>query len=194
MIGLHMIVKDEERLLRPLLLHLQRWVDEMVIVDTGSRDSTRKIIREFAPYVFRYDWDMDFSAARNYGLSLMKAYWIFHVDADEWPTLELLRWINEAMIRGFLDSYDGLQVVRENMVNGQGIGKNTYEWHTRLFRRGHQFQGRIHEAIDVNPGKLLSAPSTFFLNHHKTEARQQMQNDRYEAWQEQRAITQARRL
>ena len=193
-IGLHMIVKDEERLLRPLLIHLDRWVDEMVIVDTGSRDRTRKIVREIAGEVYRYQWDMNFSNARNYGLALMKAPWILQVDADEWPTIELLRWIRQAIVRGFLATYQGVQVMRENMVSGQPIGKNTYEWHTRLFRRGYRFQGRIHEVIDVKPGTLVSAPKTFFLNHHKTQARQEMQNQRYEAWEEQRAITQARRL
>lgn len=192
--GLHMIVKNEEALLPALLAHMSRWVHEMVIVDTGSTDRTFEIARQWTPLAYRHDLDMDFSAARNYALERASTPWILQVDADEWPTEELLRWIEEALVRGFLAPYEGVWVTRENLVAGQGIGTNTLEHHVRMFRRKYRFTGRIHESVGVPVTRLISAPSDFFLLHHKTQARQEMQNERYEAWEEQRIVTQAGRV
>jgi glycosyltransferase involved in cell wall biosynthesis len=168
-------------------------MDEIVIVDTGSTDKTMQIAREFTEKVLAYPLNKDFSAARNRALQKATTTWVFQVDADEWPTVELLRWIKQAIIRGFLSFYDGVRVIRENLVGGKKIGANTYEWHVRVFRRRYRYVGRIHESINVPYERLISAPEEFFLLHHKTQARQEMQNARYEEWAEQRAITQARR-
>jgi glycosyltransferase involved in cell wall biosynthesis len=192
-LGLHMIVQDEEQLLRPLLLHVARWMDEIIILDTGSMDATLRIAREFTDKVFMYPLDMNFSKARNRALEKATTTWVFQVDADEWPTIELLRWIKQGVVRGLFAFYDGIRVMRENLVAGQKIGENSYEWHTRVFRRGYRFVGRIHESINVPPERLRCAPEEFFLLHHKSQSRQEMQNARYEQWEEQRAITQARR-
>ncbi|MGR5863056.1 glycosyltransferase [Bacillus pacificus] len=59
------IVKNEEEMLRNCLESIRSGVDEIIIVDTGSTDSTKKIAREFTKKVYDYEWENDFSAARN---------------------------------------------------------------------------------------------------------------------------------
>lgn len=80
---LSMIVKNEERYLKECLESVKNVADEIVIVDTGSSDSTVEIAKSFNADVYSFDWINDFSAARNYALSKSTGDWILYLDADE---------------------------------------------------------------------------------------------------------------
>lgn len=82
-ISLCMIVKDEERFLADALRSVADVVDEICIVDTGSRDGTLEIARSFGARLATIAWTDDFSAARNAALELATRRWIFVLDADE---------------------------------------------------------------------------------------------------------------
>ncbi len=60
-----MIVRDEQENLPRCLGSVAGLFDEIVVVDTGSRDRTREIAREFGARVFDFVWVDDFAAARN---------------------------------------------------------------------------------------------------------------------------------
>ena len=64
-IGLCMIVKNEEAVLRRILTPMSKLVDKIYICDTGSVDKTKEIAREFTDEVYDFLWKDDFSAARN---------------------------------------------------------------------------------------------------------------------------------
>src|SRR5207302_9427841 len=78
-----LIVKDEERLLPACLDSLQGFVDEIVVSDTGSTDSTRETARAAGPRVIEGYWDDDFARARNAALDACDAHWVLSIDADE---------------------------------------------------------------------------------------------------------------
>ena len=65
-IGLCMIVKNEEAVLRRILTPMSKLVDKIYICDTGSVDKTKEIAREFTDEVYDFLWKNDFSAARNF--------------------------------------------------------------------------------------------------------------------------------
>jgi tetratricopeptide (TPR) repeat protein len=80
-VSLCMIVKNERD-------HLSRcsvkpFVDEIIIVDTGSTDETKEIALVFGACVYDYVWSEDFSEARNFALSMAKGDWVLVLDADE---------------------------------------------------------------------------------------------------------------
>ena len=79
-----MIVKNEEKQIKDFLEHIYDCVDEIIIVDTGSSDDTKKIAATF-PKVKTYDaqWENDFAKARNKSLKYAKGEWILVLDADE---------------------------------------------------------------------------------------------------------------
>ncbi len=83
MLTLHMIVRDEEKLLPQCLKSVRDWVDEIVIVDTGSSDNTVDVAKSFGGTVRHFDWIDDFSAARNYALGSVKTPWTLWLDADD---------------------------------------------------------------------------------------------------------------
>ncbi len=82
-LSLCMIVKNEEKCLPRCLESLKPVVDEMIVVDTGSTDSTIEIAELFGARTFDFKWNDDFSAARNYSLEQASGDWILVMDADE---------------------------------------------------------------------------------------------------------------
>jgi glycosyltransferase involved in cell wall biosynthesis len=67
-LSLCMIVRDNARTIRPALESIRPWVDEMVVVDTGSTDDTPRIVAELGARVFHFTWIDHFAAARNESL------------------------------------------------------------------------------------------------------------------------------
>ncbi len=82
-ISLCMIVKNEEQFLAQCLESVREFVDEMVIVDTGSSDRTVEIAREYGAKVYFHEWQHSFSEARNYSLQFVTSEWVLQLDADE---------------------------------------------------------------------------------------------------------------
>ncbi|MBR3308014.1 MAG: glycosyltransferase family 2 protein [Lachnospiraceae bacterium] len=82
-ISLCMIVKNEEAVLERCLSSFKPLVDEMVIVDTGSIDSTKKIAAHYTNRIFDFEWTGDFSEARNFAFSKCTCEYIYSADADE---------------------------------------------------------------------------------------------------------------
>lgn len=82
-----MITKDEEKNLHRCLLSLKPLLDskmaELIIVDTGSRDQTLQIAKQYTKHVISYTWNHDFSEARNYANIFAEGEYIFTMDADE---------------------------------------------------------------------------------------------------------------
>jgi tetratricopeptide (TPR) repeat protein len=78
-----LIVRDEERHLADCLESVRPIVDEIVVVDTGSRDRTREIARAFGARLYEIAWEDDFAAARNAALERCRGRWILYIDADE---------------------------------------------------------------------------------------------------------------
>jgi len=82
-VSLCMIVRDEEEVLGRCLATVAGLVEEIVVVDTGSRDRTPAIAREFGARVESFRWRDDFAAARNHSFSLATSDWILWLDADD---------------------------------------------------------------------------------------------------------------
>jgi tetratricopeptide (TPR) repeat protein len=82
-VSLCMIVKDEEQYLAHCLASVKPIVEEMIVVDTGSTDSTKDIAVSFGAKVYDYDWNHNFAEARNFSISKASGSWILIMDADE---------------------------------------------------------------------------------------------------------------
>ncbi len=82
-ISLCMIVKNEETVLARCLDSVQHLADEIIIVDTGSDDSTREIASRYTNKIYSYPWAFDFAAARDFSFSKATQKYIFWMDADD---------------------------------------------------------------------------------------------------------------
>ncbi|MDC0804956.1 glycosyltransferase, partial [Clostridium paraputrificum] len=87
LLSIVMMVKNEERYLEKTLKSLdgiRKLIDaELVILDTGSTDSTIEIANKFTSNVYFEKWNYDFSDMRNKSISYAKGEWVLILDADE---------------------------------------------------------------------------------------------------------------
>ncbi|MBA8894789.1 glycosyltransferase [Clostridium saccharobutylicum] len=161
-----MIVRDEEKNLEKYLLQVKNLVDEIIIIDTGSIDNTKKIALSFTDMVFDFKWCNDFSVARNFSISKATNDWILVLDADEF-----IESFDKAKVLEFISSKDNMKTVgrikRINLIEDQlGIKKGT-ELISRLFNRKYfRYEGTIHEQIAHRDGEVYSIkPVDITVNH-----------------------------
>jgi GT2 family glycosyltransferase/tetratricopeptide (TPR) repeat protein len=141
-----LITKDEESNLATCLASLDGFVDEIVVYDTGSTDSTLAIARSLGATVIEGYWDDDFSRARNAALAQCSGEWIAWLDADETLVCDDIPALRELL--DHLDpGLDGLSVPIDNLT-GVGVGSGFVHSACRLFRRSRcEWTGRLHEQI-----------------------------------------------
>lgn len=82
-VSLCMIVRDEEDVIKRCLQSAAGAVDEIVIVDTGSKDRTKQLAAEFTDKIYDFPWRDDFSAARNFAFSKGTGDYLMWLDADD---------------------------------------------------------------------------------------------------------------
>lgn len=78
-----MIVRDEEALLARCLNSIRDVVDEIIIVDTGSKDGTKEIAKAYTDKIYDFKWEDDFAAARNFSFAKATKDYTLWLDADD---------------------------------------------------------------------------------------------------------------
>lgn len=82
-LSLCIITKDEEKNIPRCINSVKDIVDEIVVVDTGSKDRTVEIAESLGAKVIHEKWQDDFSKARNTAIEHAKSDWILFLDGDE---------------------------------------------------------------------------------------------------------------
>lgn len=144
-LSLCMIVKNEEKYIAKSIDSVKNIVNEIVIVDTGSTDSTLEILKNYNVKLYNYKWENDFASARNFAINKVKSDWILFLDADEIldeaSKDNLINYINRTNL-------DGCHFI---VYNYRSENQNDFTIHYafRLFRnnRGYYYKGKIHEQI-----------------------------------------------
>ena len=155
-LSLCMIVKNEEEHLEQCLLSIKEAADEIIILDTGSTDGTKKIAARYTPHVHDYVWQDDFAAARNASFALATRPFILWLDADDVidpPEMEKLMKLKEALHEGV----DAVMMPYHYAFSSDGKPSLVFE-RERIVRReaGFAFAGVVHEAMAVS-GHIVHA-------------------------------------
>ncbi|AKA70290.1 glycosyltransferase [Clostridium scatologenes] len=146
-LSLCMIVKNEEKSLKKCLSKVASFVDEIIIVDTGSIDDTKDIALEFTDKVYDFKWCNDFSKARNYSISKAAGEWILVLDADEIVN-DFFRYSVDQFINNPLNKNKVGRIKRINIMEDSFESKKYTEWVNRLFNKNYfYYDGIIHEQI-----------------------------------------------
>jgi tetratricopeptide (TPR) repeat protein len=140
-----MIVKNEEELLPGCLESIRDWVDEIIIVDTGSTDRTVEIAKSYGAKVFHQPWEGNFSKHRNYSLEQASCDWIFVIDADERIYQEDVPLIKKVL------NQDDYKIISINVFNVSGENEETVTFlpSIRFFKRelGLRYEGIVHNLL-----------------------------------------------
>ena len=143
------ITLNERRNLPGLLVALD-WVDEIVVVDGGSRDGTVEMARQAGARVdcrpFR-----DYQQQRNLALDMATSDWVLTIDADERPTRELRDEVL-AKIRDVRNPYVAFRVPIRSTILGRPFhfAGTQDDRPIRLYRRrSARWTKQVHEAVEV---------------------------------------------
>lgn len=146
-LSLCMIVKDEERYLPDCLASVRPFVDEIIIVDTGSTDRTVEMAKAAGAHVFHEEWRNDFAAARNTSLGYATGEWIVVLDADERLPADSGRRMRRLI--GAADVVAYLVKLQCPTLGGSAVGTIPMKWPPRLFRNRVEarYEGIVHECL-----------------------------------------------
>lgn len=145
-----MIVRDNANTLEAALRSIKPWVDEMVVVDTGSKDATPEIAHRCGARVFHFPWCDDFSAARNESLRHATGQWLFWMDSDDTIDTDNGHKLRQLALSASDPSILGY-VMQVHCPGGGESGDTdvTVVDHVKLIRNRPdlRFEHRIHEQI-----------------------------------------------
>ena len=150
MLSLSMIVRDEQERLEACLDSVKTFVDEMVIVDTGSTDKTVAIAKAAGARVEHLTWPGDFAPARNVALTYLKGDWVLVLDADESLRAEAI-----PVLKALMAQPDVLVI---NLLRyEQGAAMAPYSNVSRLFRRHPRiyWSRPYHSMVDDSVREIL---------------------------------------
>lgn len=137
MISAVLIVKDEEVLLGKCLDTL-KGIDELVIVDTGSKDKTKEIASRYTDKIYDFPWIDSFCKARNFANSKATGDFILTIDADE-ELLTPIETIRDVIYK------TKKEVLNVTVTDGLGNEHKS----PRLFKNSKDifWRGDIHETL-----------------------------------------------
>jgi len=159
------ITKNEERNIADCLESLS-WVDEIIVLDSGSADKTVEIAKKYTGKVFVEKW-RGMGAQKDRAVELASGPWIVSLDADERVTAELGQEIRNAITNGRAHAY---AMRRKNYYNQQWIRHCGWwpDWVTRVFQKGqiHFSDEAIHASLQTTEpvGKLAHPIIHFSFN------------------------------
>ncbi|MCC6494613.1 MAG: tetratricopeptide repeat protein, partial [Pirellulales bacterium] len=121
--------------------------DEIVVIDTGSRDATKQVAARFTSQVFDFPWCDDFSAARNESLRRASGDWAFWLDADDRLAPDECRRLGELF--ALLTDRPAAYLMETHCTPRYECESACVISHVRLFRRHPdvRFRGRVHEQV-----------------------------------------------
>jgi len=146
------VAMDEETNIGRTLAGI-RWADEVILVDSGSKDRTREIAREYGAKVIEEPW-RGYVAQKQYAIDLCTKDWVLLLDADEEVSPGLAD-----EIRGVLadpNALNGYWLPRKNLFLGRWIRHGGFypDPKLRLFRRGMGVVAGSdpHDRVDLKRG------------------------------------------
>lgn len=148
---------NEEKNLARTLKSISELADEIIIVDSGSTDSTKKIAESFNANFFLESWK-GYGAQRNSCLEKCKGEWILNIDADEEISPPLFKKIkdilfNENFSKNHLEN-SVYEINRSSICFGKKLNHGGWSgnYAIRLFKKnsGKFNTNIVHEEFETN--------------------------------------------
>lgn len=159
LLSVAMIMKNEEHNLDRALGSIKPYVDEIIVVDTGSTDNSVEIVKKYTDKIYFHEWKDDFSEARNYSLQFPTCEWVLIYDADEEVKEDF------AGIREFLEKLpDDVNTVYLPTLSylDWDLKKTELASTPRLFRNGTvRYENIVHNQA-IYKGRVVEAPFTIY--------------------------------
>ena len=195
-ITVHNEAEELKRLLNILTNKIDK-EDEIVICIDGDDEKVESVVGEYLSeneaIVYKRKLDGDFAAQKNSVIENSTGDYIFHIDADEYPSDGLLEYVKPILEANDIDL---IWVPRVNTVDGiteQHIQQwgwrvsdagwvNYPDYQSRIFKNSPEirWKSKVHERIHgAQTFSHLPPNETLSLYHPKTIDKQEEQNNFY---------------
>ncbi|MEQ9893620.1 glycosyltransferase family 2 protein [Pectobacterium aroidearum] len=151
------ITKNESELIEECLQSVS-WADEVIVVDSGSTDSTVEIAHRYGAKIYQHnDWP-GYGKQRQRAQSYASGDYIFFIDADERITPELRQSIKSTLLESNLDDKIVYSCARRNLFLGRFMKHSG--WYPdkvlRLYANKHyQYNNNsVHESLDYGDASV----------------------------------------
>ena len=163
LLSIVILARDEAALLPRLLKSIGELPPdvELVLIDTGSTDTTIEIAKMAGARVVELVWPGSFAAARDAGNEAATGEWVVWLDADMVFHLGLIGML-VSRLSGVAPDVDGLEVT----IRDTSDGSLTVFPSVRVVRRAVRFAGRVHE--EPSAKKVLG--TSFAITHDRAES------------------------
>jgi glycosyltransferase involved in cell wall biosynthesis len=171
------IAMDEEDRIADCLASVA-FCDEVVLVDSHSRDRTRALAAEHGARVIERDWP-GFGAQKEFAVRAARHDWVLCIDADERVSPALRAEVEALRAEGF-PAHAAWRMPRLANYLGTWVRHGTWypDLQLRLFdrRRARWGDQVLHERVELAPGatvgrlrgELLHHPYRSFAEHQRT--------------------------
>ncbi len=156
------IAKNEADRIGPCLESVKGWAEEIVVLDSGSTDTTVSIAKKYTDKVFKTDWP-GFGIQKQRALEKATCEWVLSLDADEVVSDELRNEIDSELTEK--PAYDGYRVPRPIIVFGKQLDYGvSWQAPIRLCeRKKSRFtDAPVHEKIVISGGKITTMRGALF--------------------------------
>lgn len=154
------------------------WADEIVVVDSDSKDDTAAIARAYTDKIYNHEF-RGYKDKHEYADAQTTGDWIFWIDADERVTPELLAAIEELKTRPPESLPDGFRIARRTWYLDRWIKNSGWypDYQMRLYRKAASFwdgvspheTARVKGKIEILPGELLHYTKKNLSEGHRVQ-------------------------
>lgn len=156
-IGVYIICYNEERRIRNTLESV-KWADEIIVVDSGSKDGTVEICKEYTSKIYVKEF-IGFGKQKNYAKSLVSKEWAFNLDADEVISPDLLVEISQLQVP---EEIKGYYIPRKNYYLGKAIKR--CGWYPDYKLRFHRTIDGSWQDVPVHESYIIESGISYLKN------------------------------
>jgi len=153
------IAKNEADRIPAAIKSVASWVDEVIVIDSGSSDETVEIAKSLGAKVIFNEWP-GYGRQKRFGEGQCRNDWLLNLDADEEITPELAKEIRTRFEDGSIGQADGWRImIRDMFAHESAPAPWAYGYHQiRLYdrRKGRFSESTVHDTVRPQEGAILA--------------------------------------
>lgn len=176
-VSVYMITLNEEANIAASLERMTEF-DEVIVVDSGSRDRTVEIADGYANVCTSFHSWEGFAAQKAHAMSLCRNEWVLNIDADEILTDAFIEEVRKTVAANEVDALESTRTLYRWGERPRHPGGT--DRLIRLFRKsaGHYPERRVHESISID-GRIARTEATILHHENLTYSERVAKANRY---------------
>lgn len=170
-ISVFIITKNEADRIGKVLDSVKIFADEILVIDSGSRDNTKEIVISKGGEFLYNEWQ-GYGPQKVFGEAKCKYDWILNIDADEELSKEVAQEINNLKKGNKIDNYYGYKVKIVNKFRFEEKPKKLAYFYNQLRLYNRNFAGFkdsiVHDSVILKFGNEKNIGQLSNIIYHQS--------------------------